>query len=209
MPTPGAPNGGGPDPRPDAEPDASETNSETTSSNITIQEHEFVDFYQPRHGRLFHTFPRSRYCLPADDEESTRLKEQHEIFQRLLGENYYQPLDNKLVAAGSREVVVLDLGCGPGIWVEEFSVKYPSAYFIGVDLVPMARQHLDDAHFECYDISDSGIRAPDGRDVGAIHARCLSFGFVESSYCHKTTSLEVIFAVTVDLIVYFKARIEF
>ncbi|KAG8943732.1 hypothetical protein FRC04_002564 [Tulasnella sp. 424] len=143
MPTPGSPNGGGPNPLPDAETDASETNSETTGSNTTIPEHEYGNYYVQRHGRLFHTSPRSRYFLPADEEESTRLIEQHEIFQRLLGGDYYQPLANKLDAAGSRQVTVLDLGCGPGIWVEEFSMEYPSAYFIGIDLVLMARQQLE------------------------------------------------------------------
>lgn len=102
--------------------------------------------------------------------------------------------------------------------------------FIGIDLVLMARQELDNgglsgggrlpietacltrllAHFECYDISASGLSQPNRRDVGAIHARCLSFGLVESSYRRKTANLDVIFAATVVvLMAYFETRIVF
>ncbi|KAG9019624.1 hypothetical protein FRB90_012470 [Tulasnella sp. 427] len=176
MSAPGAPNGGGPNQPTDPEPDVSETNSETTSSNITIQDHELAEYYVQRHGRMFHTFPRSPYFLPADDEEAIRLREQHAVLQALVGEAYYQPLRTMLGLAEQQEAekVVLDLGCGPGIWVEEFARGYQFAYFIGVDLVPMARQGLNEAHFECYDISARGIRRDDG-DVDTVHMRYGNF----------------------------------
>ncbi|KIO27822.1 hypothetical protein M407DRAFT_22994 [Tulasnella calospora MUT 4182] len=175
MPAPGPPNGGGPNLPTDLDLALSDTNSVATGSNVTIQEHEYERYYTPRHGRRFHTFPGSQYFLPADEEESRRLREQHQIFQSLLGGDYYQLLGEMLGTGGNGDIVVLDLGCGPGTWVEEFAEEFQFAEFIGVDLVPMARQQLENAQFECYDISARGIGERNG-DVGVVHARCLSFG---------------------------------
>ncbi|KAG8926163.1 hypothetical protein FRC01_009272, partial [Tulasnella sp. 417] len=102
-----------------------------------------------------------------------RLKKQHEIFRSVLSQVYDQQL-SPILSAGRADV--LDLGCGPGTWVEEFAKVYQFAFFIGIDLVPMARQHVDRAQFECFDISNLGLQRQN-RNVKVIHARCLSFGF--------------------------------
>ncbi|RUP46601.1 S-adenosyl-L-methionine-dependent methyltransferase [Jimgerdemannia flammicorona] len=52
------------------------------------------------------------------------------IFKWAFSRNYVAPLD-ELLARGAK---VLDLGCGPGVWVIDMANDFPASEFIGLDM---------------------------------------------------------------------------
>ncbi|CAG8500460.1 7214_t:CDS:2 [Scutellospora calospora] len=72
------------------------------------------------------------YVLPVDDDEIDRMTLQHYIFQNIWKNNFSSPVESLLERGGAK---VLDIGCGPGVFVLELASKYPKSQFTGCDIV--------------------------------------------------------------------------
>ncbi|CAG8889317.1 unnamed protein product [Penicillium nalgiovense] len=100
---------------------ASNASQISRSSPIIISDRKYVTSYPiaipekyPNHkenGRTYHGYRKGIYPLPCDEEEQDRL----DIFHKLI----------------------LDLGCGTGIWSIEVANKFPDSFVVGVDLAPI------------------------------------------------------------------------
>lgn len=71
------------------------------------------------------------YIFPSDNDEVDRLTVQHYIFQHIWESNFSSPVKD-LLKSGAK---VLDVGCGPGVWVLEMADKYRDSTFTGIDIV--------------------------------------------------------------------------
>lgn len=69
------------------------------------------------------------YVLPIPrDAESLRLDHQHHLFLRTIGGLSKAPLNT------SRQLRILDIGCGNGNWATAFANQYPNAHILGLDI---------------------------------------------------------------------------
>ncbi|CAG8640332.1 6742_t:CDS:2 [Ambispora leptoticha] len=70
-----------------------------------------------------------RYLIKINEEGVDRVQVQHHVFREILKDNFSAPIKDTLRQGAS----VLDLGCGPGIWVCEMAADYKYSMFHGVD----------------------------------------------------------------------------
>ncbi|CAG8565949.1 504_t:CDS:2 [Ambispora leptoticha] len=68
---------------------------------------------------------------PLTSEEIDRLQQLHYTWRWLWETNYSSPVEKLLQR--KRNVRVLDVGCGPGVWTLEMASEYPNVEFYGVD----------------------------------------------------------------------------
>ncbi|RUP49336.1 hypothetical protein BC936DRAFT_142761 [Jimgerdemannia flammicorona] len=80
-------------------------------------------------GRKYHDVPGLCYPMPVDDDEMNRLHMQHHLLRMVQQGNYLAPIKDSLVTGK-----VLDVGCGPGIWVLEMAAEFPTTHIVGVDV---------------------------------------------------------------------------
>ncbi|MGH2482587.1 MAG: class I SAM-dependent methyltransferase, partial [Ktedonobacteraceae bacterium] len=73
--------------------------------------------------------PHSPYLLPKDQEEALRLDFQHHALLHAIGSLSVAPIP---LDTG----MILDVGCGTGIWAVEMARLFPTAQVIGVDVDP-------------------------------------------------------------------------
>ncbi|KDQ11193.1 hypothetical protein BOTBODRAFT_35497, partial [Botryobasidium botryosum FD-172 SS1] len=153
--------------------------ADSMRSIATIESDEIPAYYKVSHGRRFYSqrLGYSPYVLPADPREMERLNLQHETIKLLIAGNHLGPVEEILASdQGGRQRVVMDLGTGSGIWVEQMAHAFPHVKFIGVDLVPTATSYPPEhVRFECYNFVQHNIRHPDA-SVDFVHARFLSLG---------------------------------
>ncbi|CAG8567179.1 6044_t:CDS:2 [Acaulospora morrowiae] len=71
------------------------------------------------------------YALPLNNNEVDRLTSQHYIFNNIWGGDFSSPVHRLLECGGAK---VLDVGCGPGVFVLEMANRYPMTSFTGVDI---------------------------------------------------------------------------
>ncbi|KAJ3823393.1 S-adenosyl-L-methionine-dependent methyltransferase [Lentinula raphanica] len=78
------------------------------------------------------------YKLPTDVQEMNRLGVQHAIWTLMIGglipTNIKDQVHQLLGVNQERPAVVLDVGCGSGIWAMSMAREYPRAQFVGLDL---------------------------------------------------------------------------
>lgn len=79
--------------------------------------------------RLYHNDKHAPYILPNDNKEIDRLDMQHYIIKYLYNENYYD--DNKEFC---KNKLILDIGCGTGIWCLEMATDFPEINIVGIDI---------------------------------------------------------------------------
>lgn len=85
------------------------------SSGSTIPDPQSIE----EGGRTWQAYREGSYFLPNDASEQDRLDMQHFMFREMLnGRLFEAPLDTEL-----RDVKVLDIGTGTGIWAMEFGEK--------------------------------------------------------------------------------------
>lgn len=80
----------------------------------------------------------SNYVFPCDNDEIDRLTVQHYVFQNIWKNNFSAPIESKL----KEGCKVLDVGCGPGVWILEMANHYPNSTFMGVDIVSTYPEHI-------------------------------------------------------------------
>ena len=86
---------------------------------------------QEENGRRYHGYEAGRYHLPNDDQEATRLHNQHCAWLAgLNGRLYTAPIGPDIQNA-------LDIGTGTGIWAATFAAQHPQCQVIGTDLSPV------------------------------------------------------------------------
>jgi SAM-dependent methyltransferase len=68
------------------------------------------------------------YIFPRHPSEIDRLDIQHYALREALGTNH--------LALVQRPALVLDAGCGTGLWAHELCAEFPSATAVGLDLEP-------------------------------------------------------------------------
>jgi len=67
------------------------------------------------------------YALPKDHQEEERLKFQHRMLYAHLRRHSFAPLQPASVRH------ILDVGCGPGVWLSDLATLFPTASLIGLD----------------------------------------------------------------------------
>ncbi|KAL1923090.1 uncharacterized protein VTP21DRAFT_9466 [Calcarisporiella thermophila] len=87
--------------------------------------------YEWMYERKFRKISGSKYLFPHDDSECRRLTVQHYMMRWRLQRNFSAPVE-PLLRKGCR---VLDVGCGPAVWLIEMAQDYPASRFTGLDMV--------------------------------------------------------------------------
>jgi len=73
------------------------------------------------------TDTRAAYLLPKDLGEGNRLDFQHYLLRQVMHGNYLAPVSPSIN-------IILDIGCGTGLWCREMARAFPSVQIIGLDL---------------------------------------------------------------------------
>ncbi|KAF8339276.1 hypothetical protein F5887DRAFT_476975 [Amanita rubescens] len=125
--------------------------------------------------RLFHSSD-APYPLPVDTYEQERQNLMHKMCHRILGEHYYGPVPEVLVAVpGDVERRVLDLGTGTGKWAMDMGKAFRQSRVTGVDIVPIqTKEPWKNVWFEIEDIRKQLRWGDEAFDL--VHARDLSMG---------------------------------
>ncbi|KAF4994238.1 hypothetical protein FDECE_13177 [Fusarium decemcellulare] len=128
--------------------------------------------YQYENGRRYHAYREGQYILPNDDQEQQRLDLQHHIWRLLLGGALYTaPLPNP---DEEKELRILDLGTGTGIWAIEMADEFPKALVSGVDLSPIQPEWVpSNCSFHVDDYEDEWTYR-EHEQFDYIHGRALS-----------------------------------
>ncbi|KAL1916128.1 uncharacterized protein VTP21DRAFT_6132 [Calcarisporiella thermophila] len=92
--------------------------------------------------------------------------------------NFQSPVKESLLDGA----IVLDVGCGPGIWTMEMATEYPRSQFHGIDICDMFPQQIRPAncHFQIADILK---RLPfEDAQFDFIYIRCMSLAVFQSEW---------------------------
>jgi SAM-dependent methyltransferase len=114
--------------------------------------------------------------LPNDEAEQERLDLQHHIWRLLLGGDLYTAplaLLGNATEDGARDLRILDLGCGTGIWAIDVADEFPSATVFGIDLSPIQPEWLpNNCRFHVDDYEDDWTYK-ESEKFDYIHGRAL------------------------------------
>lgn len=91
-------------------PDSDSTRSTDEVMDDTRSLTASITDYPMHWGRRYHRYKEGSYPYPNDENEQTRLDEQHEILMQLHNRLFFSPLIPEEVHT------VLDIGTGTGIW---------------------------------------------------------------------------------------------
>ncbi|PPQ99299.1 hypothetical protein CVT24_009167 [Panaeolus cyanescens] len=134
------------------------------SFTSSFREHLFKEEY----GRNLNAYS-DVYKLPADEEELTRLDEQHNMLISVMGGKYVAPMYEVMVDDTPGEPkAVLDLGSGSGTWIMDVVRDWPNCTAVAVDLIPLQiPSEVDDINL--------GLEHFYG-DFNVVHSRLISYG---------------------------------
>ncbi|GBB98549.1 hypothetical protein RclHR1_03260007 [Rhizophagus clarus] len=91
-----------------------------------------ADSYKIIDGRRYLSEENTKYYLPNDEMEMSRISLEHVILRYIWQGNYLSNIEKRLIEGNTK---VIDLGCGTGQWTIEMSSKYPLSTFIGIDII--------------------------------------------------------------------------
>jgi len=129
--------------------------------------------YQYENGRRYHAFRAGQYALPNDDKEQDRLDMLHHIWGLVLrGKLTLVPIDE------SKEIKVLDIGTGTGVFAVDFGDHYPKSDVTGYDLSPIQPRWVPpNVRFEVDDAESDWTRQKNSFDF--IHSRNMIVGSIK------------------------------
>ncbi|KAI8971879.1 S-adenosyl-L-methionine-dependent methyltransferase [Mycotypha africana] len=121
------------------------------------------------------------------DQELDRMVTQHYILRTAFGSDFAAPVNNltKRPFKPGKNVVVLDVGCGSGIWTMEMATQFPHAHFIGIDRQATYPKNIKpkNCHFKQFNIDQSHIQLPfEDASVDYIFQRDINWDLLESSW---------------------------
>src|SRR5437868_13764919 len=132
-----------------------------------------------RHRRRFHNEQNTiNYYFPTDSKESNRLDRQHHLYCFVWEGNYSSPMAKRLKEGNTS---VLDIGCGPGIWILDMAQKYPQTSFIGIDIssmFPPSNETPSNAIFLQHNVLEGLPWPPNTFDF--VHKRFMTFSFTQN-----------------------------
>ncbi|CAI2169412.1 16098_t:CDS:2 [Funneliformis geosporum] len=117
----------------------SSSNFKRKSSNTLLNEPE------PRNSNNENEGTEQKYYLPNDSNDIDGLHLQHFLKKHLYHNNFSVPIEDNLIQGGYK---VLDVGCGPGTWLLDLSVKYKDSYFFGLDIMPVYPSEIKPKNLE-------------------------------------------------------------
>lgn len=128
----------------------------------------------------------STEILPNNNvQELDRMISQHYILRTAFNADYSAPIISLNDKQDSNKVVVLDIGCGSGIWTMEMATKFPQAHFIGIDKRPSFPIDIKpkNCHFKLFNINQSNVKLPFmDQTVDYIFQRDLNWDLSESTW---------------------------
>ncbi|RSM06590.1 hypothetical protein CDV31_009019 [Fusarium ambrosium] len=122
--------------------------------------------YKWENGRRYHSYQDGSYWAPNDDRQQEAEDLMHEVYRIILNNELYE------APIGDNPQVILDLGCGTGIWAIEFADLHSSADVLGVDLSPIQPTFVPpNCRFEVDDINQEWTHPDDHFDF--VHIRAM------------------------------------
>ncbi|CAG8662500.1 4295_t:CDS:2 [Ambispora gerdemannii] len=117
------------------------------------------------------------YPLPDFDTENNRAV-QHFLYRYIFQSNFSSPVVEKLKTEGAK---VLDVGCGPGLWVQDIAKEYSKATVIGIDKSNVfPNTDLPNVQFQQHDILKKLPMEDNTFDF--VHIRFLGSSFTNSQW---------------------------
>ncbi|KAL0091076.1 S-adenosyl-L-methionine-dependent methyltransferase [Phycomyces blakesleeanus] len=111
----------------------------TLEPKFPIGQYDYID------GRNFYrTEIKNNYLLPCDDEEVERLEVNH-----LLAKLYFSPIEEQL----KQGIRVLEVGTGPGWWLQDMAKDFPASHFTGTDIMFFPNNPPTNCHYRIADVS--------------------------------------------------------
>lgn len=83
-------------------------------------------------GRRYASSQLGHYYMPNDGPEIQRLNEQHWIFTEAKG-----GVICSAPIKASKDLKIMDLGCGSGVWCLQMAEDFPQASVVGADVSPI------------------------------------------------------------------------
>ncbi|CAG8633793.1 11467_t:CDS:2 [Funneliformis caledonium] len=103
----------------------SSSNLKRKQNTLFLNKHETIDSIEGE---------KPKYYLPNDSNDIDGLHLIHFLKKHLYHNNFSVPIEEHLIQGGCK---VLDVGCGPGTWLLDLSMKYKDSYFFGLDIMPV------------------------------------------------------------------------
>lgn len=101
------------------------------ASNASTSIYSSITRYEWKHNRRYHAYQSGSYCFPNDEREQDRLDMLHHAMTRLLDDRLFlAPIDAK-------NLKILDIGTGTGLWSISMGDAFPGASITGNDLSPI------------------------------------------------------------------------
>ncbi|CEG74903.1 hypothetical protein RMATCC62417_10032 [Rhizopus microsporus] len=130
--------------------------------------------------RDFHNDKDSTYWLPKDKEEKNRLIRQHYVIKGIFEGNFLKSVEKTLNF--NKDIFILDVGCGPGIWIMDMIKDYPNCSYHGCDIVDFTQEAISSSQFTfSYGNVAKGLPYPDN-SFDFAHMRLLVLALREEEW---------------------------
>ncbi|CAO3691924.1 hypothetical protein G6F70_002859 [Rhizopus microsporus] len=110
--------------------------------------------------RDFHNDKDSTYWLPKDKVEKNRLIRQHYVIKGIFEGNFLKSIEEALDF--NKDISILDVGCGSGIWIVDMIKDYPNCSYHGCDIADFTQEVINSNQFTfSYGNVAKGLPYPD------------------------------------------------
>ncbi|CAB4491451.1 unnamed protein product [Rhizophagus irregularis] len=99
-----------------------------------------AESYKIMGGRRYLSEENTKYYLPNDEIEISRVNLEHKLLRYIWQGNFSSNIEERLIKGNTK---VIDLGCGTGQWAIDMSSKYPLSTFIENPGVPFPDRIFD------------------------------------------------------------------
>ncbi|KAG8782299.1 hypothetical protein FRC12_020977 [Ceratobasidium sp. 428] len=147
----------------ESEPSSFDSETDSVISGTTIESADLPGYFVLSHGRQQ---PASDNIVkwPADNLQLYIIR--YHVLNCIFGGNYVGPVKEALAPTGGRRRQALELGTGPGTWVQAMATEFSHVQFRTVDVVPMV-SHVPRHNivFEVYDFTEGLLLEDQSQDV--------------------------------------------